>query len=272
MSPHIRQLIICTLLLLSGCNEILFHDLTEHEAHKALALLHQVGIPGEKELQHDSRWSISVPDQQRMKAIEILTQYRVIREKKNVAQAQGSLMPSKEEQRRVAQETLSTKLEETLQGLPGVIDVRVHIYEQEQDVFSPKLSAQKSASVMMVVEYLASIEEVSVKAVISGATGISRDNVAVVVSRVPQLSVPTVQVTNQESTFSQLIATYNKAPPALPLGILSGCVMLIVFFIYGVKSKRRTLIQSFKRAEVQREVQREVQSDMNGALIAQEEV
>ena len=220
---HRSIIILLLLLVTSGCQEQIVHDLSEKEANKVVRHLSESGMRVDKVAQPDGRWAIAVPRGDVTRALGYLDSRRIlaVRDSKNVGGAKGSLIPSREEQRFRYERSISGSLEESLAAMPGVLEARVHLNLPDEDpLFGSRGPAKGSGSVLLVVDDRFSTNDGEISSLVGGAAGIPIDAVRVLKSRAIALEV-------EELPPQTVIATpvaSNKPVhiPWLELGIVLG--------------------------------------------------
>jgi type III secretion protein J len=174
--------VVSFLFLCCGCKEKIVHDLRETEANRVLGVLQDSLIDAQKEQQSDGRWSILVSDQDVSLSLKYLHKSRVLRRAEGKAQSSSSVMSSIEDQRFHFERSLSREIENTLLGIDGVLDARVHLHLVPTDpVFGrPLPGARKgSGSVLLVVKTNAAARKEEIAQLVAGASGLTDDVISV---------------------------------------------------------------------------------------------
>ncbi len=182
MLLHRGVFVFC--LLLTGCKEQILHDLSEMDANRLLTRLGAASITAEKIKQADSRWSLSVDQQDSLAALSLLSEARVLRDSNKKSEEASPLVSNREDQRFRFERRLSGELEETLGALPGVLEARVHLNLPPVDPLfgRPSRDNKGSASILIVLKRESELQVDSVAQLVSGASGISREGVSVLLS------------------------------------------------------------------------------------------
>ena len=158
--------------------------MSESEVNRLLTNLYTHRIDAKKELQPDGNWSLSVPDEQRVEALQLLDQKRLIRTHEQNGSESRSMISSREEQRFQYERNLAQEIERTLMRLDPVLDARVHLNLIPLDpIFGQPVSKNTgSASVMLVVAHSDGIEINQIEKLVAGASGIPSAQVSVLIS------------------------------------------------------------------------------------------
>ncbi len=170
-------------VLLTGCNEILYSNLSENDANEMLVTLLKRGVEAEKVSSGDL-FNISVPREDLILALEIIKENSLPREQfqslGTVFSGQGMISSQTEEQARLAF-AISQELSATFSKINGVLDARVHVvlvqHEQSSGLTTPPSAAifiryLKDSPVM---EMITGMKDTAAKAV----PGLTIDNVSV---------------------------------------------------------------------------------------------
>lgn len=148
-NPMISAMILlCTLLLLSGCFQELYTDLPEQQINKMMALLVQAGIPCKKTAGLEGTWSLQVDEDKIPKAMNLLHENGYPREAfesmGKVFEKKGLISSPTEERIRFIY-ALSQEISATIARIDGVLDARVHIVLPENDPYADKLIPSSAA-------------------------------------------------------------------------------------------------------------------------------
>jgi type III secretion protein J len=179
-------------LLLISCKERIIHDLSEGEANRLLSHFHDQGIEVAKERLPEGSWALSVPRDQASRAIVLLDQSRLTKRSRQIAPRQGSFLASREQQQLEFSRHLANEIELTLLSIDGVYEARVHLHLPAPD---PILGARRpevgsgSASVLLVASAVISIPSLEVARIVSGASGVPTEQVAVLITEPTSLSM-----------------------------------------------------------------------------------
>ena len=171
-----RYLLIL-LLFCSACNEKIVSEISESKTNQILIALSRYGVEARK-VRDGNAWSIEVAKNDSPKALEILSLGRFLAIEPPAEESSG-FVQSKAELERSLERKLSRSLEETLGRLPRVLEARVHLSSAEGSEFA-KDKAEKTASVLMVVEPGHSLSSAKVQKIVSGASGLKTESVLVV--------------------------------------------------------------------------------------------
>ena len=189
----------CTALLLTGCREVLFSNLTESDANEVISVLLKRNIDAVKVNAGKEGFSIEVEQSDFINALEIAKENSLPKAKfeslGSVFSGQGMISSQTEEQSRLAY-ALSQELADTLMRIDGVLDARVHVVLVQHDQMSG-ITTQPSASVFIkhqtdspVTSMVVSIKETVAKAV----PGLDINSVSVMLeSYSPNVYTPAVK-------------------------------------------------------------------------------
>jgi len=179
------RLLLPLMLLLAGCRERIVHDLSETDANRLVAELYKVQAAPAKVQQADGKWSVSVPADRAMPAMEHLEQSRLLRDLHPQAPQAPSMLASREEQRFQHERALSREIEYPLASIEGVLQSRVHLNLPPRDPFldQPRPGAAPgSASVLLVASPGFRMPLSEVRRLVAAAGGVEVQAVAVLLS------------------------------------------------------------------------------------------
>ena len=183
---RLRKLtLISILFVLLGCNEEIIHNLSEPQANKLLTGLHSAQIEATKVRQPDGQWALSVRGQDTIAAIKYLDDSRVFRSEKRTSKERGGLISSREDERFEHERSMSSSIEQTLFAIRGVLDARVHLNLPVRDpLFGKQVDslAKGTGSVLLIVDSSYATEEEGVRGIVSGASGVDFDAIAVLIN------------------------------------------------------------------------------------------
>lgn len=170
-------------MILSGCSEEIIHGLSEAEANKILTGLHAASITAEKVKEPDGFWAISVTKEESLEALKVLSESRLLPESGPDTPSSSGVLSSREDQKFRLERSISRELEGTLRNIPGVLESRVHLNLPPTDpLFGRTISDDKgSAAVLLVLNELTLGRE-EVVALVSGASGIEKTQISVVMN------------------------------------------------------------------------------------------
>jgi len=179
---RIRPLFSLLLLLLVvfGCKEKILHGLDEQKANRVRVLLAEAGVQTKK-VRDGSGWDVSVSKSQVTLALSALQRGRFLTTSSLPPMSSNSLVQSREERGYFLERNIAANLEHTLARLPGVLEARVHIKFARDNGMSllPK-AERESASVLLVHSAGLEIDSSAVKNLVSGASGVKTDYVAII--------------------------------------------------------------------------------------------
>ena len=185
-SSYIKAFLIVGLLLLTGCQDQIVHNLGEEEANELLTRLHDGSITGEKIRQPDGKWSIAVDRDETLAALKFLSDSRMLRGYGRAPTERSSVVSSREDQRFRFERSLSWEIEQTLSSIDGVLESRVHLNLPATDPLfgQPIKNEPGSASVLVITDRARPEIELQLKSLVAGASGITSERIAVVISPV----------------------------------------------------------------------------------------
>jgi type III secretion protein J len=205
-------LLVTLLVFLSACKEQIVHNLSEAEANRYLTKLQEIHIDASKVRQADARWAIAVESESALAAVKYLEEARLFREQRS-AHDKSALVSSREDQRFQYERAISIEIENTLNGIEGVLDARVHLNLPQVDpIFGQPLPGAKgSGSVLMITRGALGSSKEEIAALVSGASGIEQARISVLVSNTATLNrlptaAPLVSVATPLSIPSQMHA------------------------------------------------------------------
>ncbi|HSS47888.1 MAG TPA: hypothetical protein VLX28_02970 [Thermoanaerobaculia bacterium] len=182
-------------LVAAGCGGgkvAVLHGVPEPEANRVLALLNGQGIQGGKTVDNPEAgtWSVSVPADAASQALALLADYKVSkvddRRFRDIF-GQNQLVVTPGEERALFVEALQGEIAHTLEGVPGVIQARVHLVLPEQDLAG---RPQGDAKASVLLEYQPNpaggkpLEEAEIQALVGHAiSGLDPQAVAVLEKR-----------------------------------------------------------------------------------------
>ena len=240
-----RLLLLAILLLATACREPLMHNLKEVEANTIVMHLHAAGVTAQKESQPDGKWSIVVAQTDVVRAMQTLNERRLLRKAPPNNNKSSSMLASREEQKLQFERTLSSEMEYTLTTMPGVLDARVHLNLPERDpLLGEVLDTQSSASasVLLVHEDGAKVDELDVRRLVSGASGIPVDKIAVLNSVANMQHLVPSQVAPIAGSVSQSALTGylgNSYQLYLSIVITIGALIYLAFVLRRMQTRKK---------------------------------
>lgn len=218
-------LILTLALGLAGCKVEMYTGLNEEQANEMLSTLLRHGIAAEKKAAGKNGHTLSVEDDQLVRALEVLKENSLPRESfksmGDVFNGEGMISSSSEEQARMAY-ALSQELADTLSRIDGVLTARVHVVLGGNDAVN-KITIEPSAAVFLrhtpdspVVNLVPEIRRLTASAVAS----LKYDNVSVMLVPVREnVTVPGKTVA-PASLFTPGALTSALALQVLALALL----------------------------------------------------
>ena len=254
LTTFVRMLCAFVCMGLCACREEILHELDEMRANQVQLVLERSSIEAEK-VRSGAGWNIVVPHSQATAALAVLEQSRILwRDLSRFKDLSQNFIQSREERAHAAERQIAWTMEQTLERIPGVLEARVqlHLNQQSLDPFGPKV--KDSGSVLLVVNGDRPHEAEPMKRLISGATGVEPDSIAVLVSsadpsleiRLAATSEAAVAQTPARQTSAKLaqaaIWMRIKQAPHLLLSLTVFCALLIL-----IKFKRYIAVCSLRR-------------------------
>jgi type III secretion protein J len=143
-------------LLVSGCNIELQHDLTEQDANEIYVLLEQNGISPSKKKEeggNEPRYTIVVPKADASASARLLREYSLPRTRfggfGKIQDTKG-MIPTQGEERAIMLLGISGEIANALNLVPGVLDARTVVnIPQHNDLTQPDKKPMPSASVFV---------------------------------------------------------------------------------------------------------------------------
>ena len=177
--------LLLSLLIFSACREDVVRVPSETEANRILLNLREEGIDAIKLLEAGS-WVISVPNSSFTDALNILEKKRLYAryDKASQEKAESDIFASRGQKENQALEKISLELAATILMFPGVVDAKVHIFKRVEDN-SEQSKCRDSASVLLIVSEISSIDQDQIKLLVSKGSGIDLESVAVIVKVMP---------------------------------------------------------------------------------------
>ncbi len=175
--------LIACVFCLTACEETLYSNLSERDANEMWVTLLERGIDASKVASGDG-YSVAVPRDQVIRALEIVSERSLPREKfdslGSVFSGQGMIASQTEEQARLAY-AIAQELSDTFSRIDGVLDARVHVVLVQHEK-SSGLTTPPSAAVFLrhnesspVTSMISEIKDIAAKAV----PGLTFERVAV---------------------------------------------------------------------------------------------
>lgn len=152
-NPRRRLIVIMLLFVLalaSGCRQVLYSQLSEHEANEMLAVLAQAGIDAQK-IVSEKHWGVEVGRTDLPTAVQVLTRQGLPRSRyTSMADLfkRDSIVSTPTEERVRFIHGVSQELAKTLSLIEGVVAARVHIVLPQNDPLAER-SKPSSASVFI---------------------------------------------------------------------------------------------------------------------------
>lgn len=144
-------LTICAFLVLAGCREEVYTDLTQRDANEMTALLISEGIDARRIVTKDDTFTVEVAEADFARSVQLISASGLPRP--NFASMvdvfnDGSMISSPQEERARLAYALSQELSQTVSEIDGVTSARVHLASSSLDPLGRKLS-KATASVAL---------------------------------------------------------------------------------------------------------------------------
>lgn len=194
-------LLICISLILSGCESEIATGLSNDGSLRLLADLAEGGITASRHPEgkgKDTNWRIIVESAERQEALAILNRLKPVGFGDEEGGRNESLLGDAESNRDHRVEKIAAALERSLEQLPRVREVRVHLaLKQARGAMLSESSANRSesdsAAVLLTTYPHGNLDTEKISQLVSGATGISQEAIAVVVNELPVRLFSTVE-------------------------------------------------------------------------------
>lgn len=239
-----NRILFLFLFFISSCQEVVVHDLDELRANQLKLILENNEIAVSKE-KLGSFWQISVASEQAKKALEIIEKSRILLRGTNRFKEQSkSILQSREEKNQLLLRELAWSLEQTLERYRGVLEARVHLNLQVTPDFIASSKIEATASVLLIVKEKTEIKEAEIKQIISGASGIVSEKIAVIVSE-QKMSLVNKDYSKKQKSF--------YIYPALGGGIFLFGIFVFIFKRRRKKKQRSNISESIDKEAVEKE-------------------
>ncbi|MGH1350151.1 MAG: type III secretion system inner membrane ring lipoprotein SctJ [Methyloligellaceae bacterium] len=236
---------IMIVLLLFGCKENLYSELSEKEVNMMVAILDENGIQAERQKDEQNKFTLKIEKEAFTKAVKILSAKGYPRQKfqsmADVFSNEG-IVKTPFEQRARFVHALNQELSRSISEIDGVISARVHITLPEKSRFG-KTTEKARAAVIIVHRRSKSLHEMKPKIkqiVAHSVNGVTYENVTVVMSSADEIykkgNSPTSPI--DLPTYAQKTsAKTNQSPNTRAASFLTSSFFswnLIAFILLGV--------------------------------------
>jgi len=228
------------LMMTSGCNETILHQLEEQAANKVVLTLANSGVEARKVADGDS-WAIEVPKNISGKAL------RALKDKRTFSQIErkppifkSSLVSGREERKAMLEGMKITRLEHSIKSLPSVLEAWVHLNKVEAGtrVFGSS-KRESSASVLIISERPERVDEIEIKRLVSGAVGTKLPVIEVIIEESSSTSIK--EKSHESSRGHEYISFPSvnllKGKAAILGGIVLAMGTMMMVFKQGTESK-----------------------------------
>jgi type III secretion protein J len=191
-----RSLCLALLVLLCGCSQQLFGNLTEHEVNEVVGALRAEGVKASKAKSAENVWSVAVPPDDFSRSVAILRNQNLPPQNfDGLGQVfkKDSLVSTETEERARLIYAMAQELQRTLSQVDGVVIARVHPVILPRDAFSSK---PRVSSAAVFIKYRASVDMASKvpmirELVAHGVEDLEEKNVSVALFPAETRAVPT---------------------------------------------------------------------------------
>jgi type III secretion protein J len=240
---------------LAGCEAAVVSGIDEAQANELVVALDQAGVSAAKSREEGTadppRYRVSVASDDVARSLAVLREAELPRRAAPglvEVFGEGGLVPTPTEERARLAAALGGELGRSIAAIDGVLDARVHVAVPEtRDVPLDGSAPRPRASVLVRARSEASIDDAAVRALVAGGVaGMSADDVAVVVSRVPARPQ---SATAELVRIGPLAVTRSSAGAARAL--LAGSALLNVLILGGALLYVRRVRQRADDAEAE---------------------
>ncbi|MEM8773864.1 MAG: type III secretion inner membrane ring lipoprotein SctJ [Pseudomonadota bacterium] len=184
--PLLKTVLLCVPLIVSGCKEVLYSDLSEVETNEMVAILEASGISATRSSDKDDRYTLLIEAENVGAATMILKSEGYPKKKfksiGDIFAAEGIVGTPFEERVRYMY-ALDEKLAEHLSSIDGIRDARVSITIPERSRFDQTIEPSKASVILHhEKEFDAQSAVPKIKTLVANSVqGLEYDKVAVVV-------------------------------------------------------------------------------------------
>lgn len=170
---------------LSACNTELYNKLDQRQANEIIATLYRAGIPAERVVDKDGKYTINVDESRFAEAVTILKDKGLPKQEfatlGEVFKNDG-IVPSPVQERAQMIFALSQELAKTVSEIDGVLSARVHLVLPQNDPLRQELVPSSASVFIRHISTVSMIDRVpQIKQLVSnGIAGLSYDKVSVV--------------------------------------------------------------------------------------------
>jgi type III secretion protein J len=222
---------LLALLLLAGCKTELNHGLDEREANEIVALLLKSGIPASREMDaKDHTMTVYVAQDRFAEAVDIVSAHGLPRTRyasiPDVFKG-GSLVASPLEERAKMIYALEEGLAHSISDIDGVLTARVNLVLPDNDPLR-RDTTPSSASVLIRYAPGTPIERLTPQIkllVANGVSGLTYDNVTVVLSQVAADTTPRIPASDLIEPVAGLWVAHDSVA-ALQAVLVAGAGLL----------------------------------------------
>jgi len=240
-----KILTVIVFLIFTGCREQIIHNLDELDANRVVTSLQDAGIDGEKVIQPDGRWSVSVESSRSQDAFKLLEDKRLIKNTNRRTLAKTSVISSRESQRFEYERSVSQEIEQTLLSLEQILEARVHLnFPVTDPLLGNATAAQNSSgSVLIVANGSRTLTKEDISKLVSGASGIPSERISVLVTEMGPSEARPIKISSVSATgIKNYVSSVGVIPSIISILAIIGC--MLIFCISVLKKKRFTQLQS----------------------------
>lgn len=236
-------------LLITGCGKSpLYSNIGEKEANEMVAVLANKGVDAEKVIGTvEGMWTISVPQGEMSKAVEILSAFGRPRDQfANIGEVfkKSGLVSSPTEERIRFMYALSQSIAETIAQVDGVLTARVHVVLMDNDPLRDKVEPA-SASVFVKYRRGAGVENLGpqIKRLVTNSIeGLSYDKVSIAF-------FPSVPIDLKQYTPEEVAVTATTSLRKLLITLMVVILLLIGAAVAGYWFYQTKMVGGSKKAE-----------------------
>jgi type III secretion protein J len=227
-------------LLLSGCSQQLFGNLSEHEVNEVVGALRAEGINARKHQKGEQAWSVSVPSNDFSRSVAVLRNQNLPAQSfDGLGQVfkKESLVSTETEERARLMYAVAQELQRTLSQIDGVVQARVHPVIKPHDAFS---SRPRVSSASVFIKHRASVDSkvpMIRELVANGVEDLDEKNVSVALVAAEMRALPAAAERTSETVM-------------LTLAAMTGVLLLLLLLSYAAFTWRDRLREAWVRVRL----------------------
>lgn len=245
-------------VILGGCKNEILHGLSEQEANEIVTFLRNSNIEAVKEPEggtttKEKLWKIKVPRYEITRALTLLYEYNLPREKGDnfsTVFSGSSLVPTPTEEKALFIRALTGELSKTIENIDGVIYAKVHFTMPENEGFSKEETEPPKASVL--IKYIGEKPPYKVEDIqrlVAGAIPRLEPDKVTVIGVKREISPQLLNSLEQSVTIVGIkVSQSSKGTLQLILGLLIGLIIIctLIIIVLGLQLKKVRRYQFFK--------------------------